>query len=163
MYAQIDMAWWAMLDNSWQKVFTKAVGFECDSSNFFEEIVTLKNIDCSRSIILSLEPLRGLTNLKELNCWGNQIRSLEPLRGLINLQTLNCATNTIDSLEPLRGLMSLQTLDCSANKITSLAPLYGLTNLKVLHCWDNQIKRKEIDTLKEFLPDCKINPYGHNA
>ncbi len=92
--------WWSSLGEQWQAIFKDAIGIEVairiESEPTEDELVTilsLTELNCSRSALTHLEPLRALTGLQTLDCRDNQLTSLEPLHGLKNLKKLECGSN----------------------------------------------------------------------
>ena len=93
---------------------------------------TFQSLQCGRTEVSSLEPLRALLALQSLGCWGTPVSSLEPLCALPSLQSLDCAFTPVTSLDPLRALPSLQSLDCPGTKVTDADALLQLPDLSRL-------------------------------
>ena len=55
-----------------------------------EVILSEAKLDCDKTKITNLEPLRELHNLKKLDCSHTKITDLEPIRKLHNLTKLDC-------------------------------------------------------------------------
>ena len=106
-------------------------------------LTKIQELNCSRTWISDLEPLRGLTSLHNLDCNYTKVTNLEPLRALTNLQGLNCGSTQISDLEPLRGHANLISLSCDHTQVNDLEPLRGLTNLQILDCGNTQISELE--------------------
>jgi internalin A len=94
----------------------------------------LQELDCSRTQVSDLEPLREFASLEYLNFWSTNVSSLVPLRGLTSLVSLNCISTQVTNLKPLRYLTSLQIIDCSSTLVSDLEPLRDLTSLQKLNC-----------------------------
>ncbi len=107
------------------------------------EFASLEYINCYLTNVSSLEPLRGLTSLHNLDCSHTKVTNLEPLRALTNLQVLNCGDTQVSDLEPLRGHANLISLSCDQTQVNVLEPLRGLTNLKILNCTNTQVSNLE--------------------
>lgn len=114
----------------------------------FNSLTSLQSLDCSRTQVSDLEPLRGLHSLQNLNCGNTQVRDLEPLRDLHSLQSLVCRFTQVSDLEPLRGLSSLQTLDCNSTQVSDLEPLRDLSSLQTLSCGLTGVR--DLDPLREL-------------
>jgi internalin A len=97
-------------------------------------LINLQELDCSRTQVYDLEPLRELTNLEYLNCWLTNVSCLEPLRFLTSLISLNCSNTMVTNLEPLRDLTILQELHFTGTRVNDLEPLRDLTSLCILNC-----------------------------
>ena len=141
--SQSDIDWWNDLNNTWKKVFNKAIDkgkvTTTPNKEELERIMNLQKLYCSYNKITDLSPLKNLTQLQELDCGFNQITDLSPLKNLTQLQLLDCRWNRITDLSPLKNLTQLKELGCSGNKITDLSPLQNLTQLQKLRCDFNQI------------------------
>jgi internalin A len=107
------------------------------------EFASLEYLNCCSTNVSSLEPLRGLTSLHNLDCSHTKVTNLEPLRALTNLQGLNCGDTQISDLEPLRGHANLISLSCDQTQVNDLEPLRGLNNLKILNCTNTQVSNLE--------------------
>ena len=57
------------------------------------------------------------TQIKEIDCFRNKLETLEGIEECINLQTLNCSGNWLETLEGLEKCINLQTLNCSNNQL----------------------------------------------
>jgi Leucine-rich repeat (LRR) protein len=80
-------------------------------------------LDLSALRLSELPPeLKSLTSLKALDCSRTKVSDLEPLRDLHSLQALDCSGTQVSDLEPLRDFHSLQTLACSGTQVSDLEP-----------------------------------------
>jgi internalin A len=103
----------------------------------------LQELDCSRTQVSDLEPLREFASLEYLNFWSTNVSSLVPLRGLTSLVSLNCISTQVTNLKPLRYLTSLQIIDCSSTLVSDLEPLRDLTSLQKLNCGATKVNDLE--------------------
>jgi internalin A len=99
-----------------------------------KSLTSLQSLNCSRTQVSDLEPLRGLHSLQNLDCSWTQVSDLEPLRDLHSLQTLDCCFTKVIDLEPLRDLHSLQDIDCGDAQVCDLGPLRDLYSIRSLKC-----------------------------
>ena len=127
-------------------------------------------------------PLRYCTDLLYLDIGHCDLTSLENFRGLTKLRVLILADNEITDISPLAGMNDLEYVEVFLNKITDFSPLANkekLIDLNIYYCpiadvtplttckalqrlWLGQcgLSSSEINTLKQALPDCKINAKG---
>jgi internalin A len=106
-------------------------------------LTSLQELDCSRTQVSDLEPLREFASLEYLNCWSTNVSSLVPLRGLTSLVYMNCISTQVTNLETLRYLTSLRIIKCSSTLVSDLEPLRDLTSLHELSCGDTKVKDLE--------------------
>ena len=88
-------------------------------------------IDLSATQVVTLPPLRGLTELKKLDLHDSELTTLPSLEGLAALRDLDLARTKVTTLPSLQGLTALRSLDLNDTKVTTLPPLQGLGNLRV--------------------------------
>ena len=100
----------------------------------------LKALDCSSTLLSSLEGITGCHQITELCIDNNQLKTLKGIENFPNLEILDCNMNSITSLDGLEHTPRMGELMCSANRITSLAGLEQYTLLKKLDCSSNRIK-----------------------
>ena len=128
------------------------------------ELLSIVELDASKSDISDLNGIEQLSNLAELDLSGNQITDITPLGKLTKLQKLNLKDNAINDLTPLSALTELETLNLQSNtNIISLQPLRELTKLKSLNLANIPIK-VEVSTIGHLqnlnhlnLRNCGIN------
>ncbi len=106
-------------------------------------LISLQELDCSRTQVSDLEPLREFASLEYLNCWSTNVSSLVPLRGLTSLVYMNCISTQVTNLEPLRYLTSLRIIKCSSTLVSELEPLRDLTSLQELSCGATKVNDLE--------------------
>ncbi len=101
-----ERKWWLQLDEEWQAIFKSAISSSREPNNSeLVDIVNLQKLDCRKTQISHLEPLRELTNLRRLDCRGTQIMSLEPLHNLNHLHRLYWEMTQV-SLEEIENLIT---------------------------------------------------------
>lgn len=98
-----------------------------------------RELNLSKSAIIDLSPLGGLSNLSELNLDDNTISDIKPLINLSNLENLNISNNNISDISALNKIKKLIVLDLSGNKIVHVSGLNSLDNLQELDLSANQI------------------------
>lgn len=167
--------WWKSLDSSWKVIFKQAIDINhYPNIDEIKKIRCIEIIKCSKSKIISLEPLlylknlrilnfsdtniktlekiRNLTLIEELNCNNTEIDSLEPISNFSNLRILECKSTLLENLHGMENLNSLESFNCSHSKIQDIIPLRNLSNLKKVDCSFTSLE--DIEPLKN-LPDCK--------
>ena len=131
----------------------------------------IESLDCSETMIRSLDGLKGCPQLLQLECTSCRLSSLEGIENVPQLRVLQCDRNLIRSLagiesctelvalscigrlrkkpiklESLAGLEycpKLESLNCAHNYITTLAELASCTKLTKLNCNNNRITSLE--------------------
>ena len=103
--------WWFSLSSEWKSVFFQALNIETrPTDDEMEKMINLKEINCGKLNIDSLEPLKYMTNLELLICFRTNITSLEPLRNLHNLKEIRFFETEIEDLEPIKNLTNFDNL-----------------------------------------------------
>lgn len=82
----------------------------------------LEVLSIAASDVRELGFVSGLIALRSINCSNTVIASLEPLSRLTTLESIDCSSTSVASLEPLAGLATLRSLNCESTKVTSLIP-----------------------------------------
>lgn len=103
--------------------------------------------------------LSKATNINELSLSSNELIFIGPEIGeLIKLEMLILNFNKLDNIPPEIGnLRNLLYLDIGDNNLTSLPEEIGkLKKLQVLHIDDNMFPDKEIERIKDLLPNCTV-------
>jgi hypothetical protein len=101
-------------------------------------LTKLVSLDISANpTLISVEPVKNLTNLKRLKLSFTSISDLTPLIGLRNLEFLMIDNNRqLRNLAPLRNLVELKTLyldlDGNISDLTALSNLQKLSELNLL-------------------------------
>lgn len=122
----------------------------------------LRELNCYRSGLKTLEGLGVCSQLRVLNCRHNSLTSLAGLEGCLKLRNLDCDGNPyltslagienctrlqrlsihdckVLSLAELANCTRLRTIFCSSNRLTSLTGLENCINLEYLFCWGNKL------------------------
>ena len=128
-----------------------------NSEIYKSELLKIKNFQVSKSSIKDLTGIDNLTNLTYLNLDWSPLEDISQLSQLTNLTTLKLYNNKISDLSPLKGLINLEKLWLSDNKISDISALKGLINLKTLDLRYNEISDADKHSLRESLPNCKID------
>ncbi len=116
-------------------------------------------LDLSGEGIADLSGLERLTNLESLNLSRNRISNLYLLqisasRG--TLKSLNLSFNEIRSVASLAELGALENLNLYGNPLESASPLLRLGKLRTLNVGGCGLSDKQIQELREGLPDCTV-------
>ena len=100
------------------------------------EVKSVKEIDCSKLGISTLEGIELFTNLTSLICSGNKLTSIN-ISSNTALLTLRCDSNQIARLDVSNNI-ALETLSCSKNILATIN-VSANTNLKNLICNGNYL------------------------
>jgi len=159
--------WWRVLDVTWKRIFKQIIDINHNPDiDEIKEILNIESVDCSKSYIVSLEPLQYLKKLRKLNCSSTNIISLEKIRGLTlideldisntkvkslkpisnfnNLWILKCDNTLIENIQGVEGLNALEYFYCSGTLIENIEPLVNLNNLKIVDCSNTKLRNIEI-------------------
>lgn len=137
-----------------EKIDVSASLDRIESLDGIEYFTNLKELDCSRNFIRSLD-LRSNTKLLKVNAGNNYLTSLD-VSGCTAITELNCEENDLTVLD-VSMLPSLVTLDCSDNRIVSLNVSKN-TAIQALDCSGNAIKILNIGNNRELVSlDCGDN------
>ena len=107
--------------------------------------------------------LKSIPSIVELNLAGMQFtpEELANISGLQNLTILNLSRTNVtdDGLAALEKLDKLESLNLFSTGITDagLSHLSGLKHLHRLYLAETKVTDAGVDTLKQALPDAKIN------
>lgn len=119
-----------------------------------------KTLNLSDQDLKELDPSVGkLVNLTELNLGQNQLTTLpNEITELKKLEFLYLTSNKFETIPShISDLINLKALMLNKNQIKSLPKSLGkLEKLKILNVSDNKIPEKDIQRIKELLPDCHI-------
>ena len=133
----------------------------------FGQLQNLQRLDLSGNHLKYLpESFGQLQNLKKLNLERNNLKYLpESFGQLQNLQELNLSGryfgviyNQFTTLpESFGQLQNLKKLNLSGNLVKTLPESFGqLQNLQELDLRNNPISEKELEKIKDLLPNCSI-------
>ncbi|MCD4817271.1 MAG: hypothetical protein K8S23_01100 [Candidatus Cloacimonetes bacterium] len=123
---------WFSIDLSWQQILAQTLNKNKITQADISDLAKIKKINCSKTRIKHLEPLRFLTELEELDCSETEISSLEPIATLVKIKKLNCSNTQIGSLERISNFADLVELDFSFTNVESMAPIKNMKYLKIL-------------------------------
>ncbi len=105
------------------------------------EIAAVKEIDCARENIKTLQGLEYFSSLKKLNCELNELNALDVSHNTA-LKELNCSGNKLTTLE-VSHITVLKDLDCGHNKLTVL-DISRNTALLKLNCVYNKLTALDV-------------------
>ncbi|MEZ4777474.1 MAG: leucine-rich repeat domain-containing protein [Bacteroidia bacterium] len=173
--------WWEALDDDWQELIIDQLELNgCFSEADIEFVLTLTELDCSRSAITDLAPIAALTQLESLDISETRISDLSPLLHLPKLKELHatfCGELNLSVLEqmpqlevldisypqemcsrlPDLSLMeNLRELYCNACGLATVVPFIGNNRVEVICAFFNPIPGAEISAYREMTPGCKI-------
>ncbi len=125
--------------------------------NNWQNIDTIKKIQCHGMHIKSLEGLEALTSLEYLSLYNNEIKTTD-LTTLNHLYYLNIANNKLQSIK-LNGLSQLKTLYLFKNKLKKIN-FTGLKQLTKIRITNNKLTQLDISPLisleKAYFFDNKL-------
>lgn len=143
-----------------------------------KNLSNLEYLDISYSIICNSEYLKSFKNLRELYISDTNISDLSFITEMTNLETLNISYTDINDISALNNTPNLKVLYLSGINATDFSVLkeltkleeiylyktaiadisifYELPNLKKISLRSSKIKSKDIQKLKNILPDCEI-------
>ncbi len=126
------MAWWEMLTDDWQNVFSSLVELsDPPTREQLHDVSFLKTLDISgNTAINSVTPLEKISTLSYLNIAGTGVSDLQPVANLFDMQTLIMNNTAVVNLNPLSGLSRLKEIDFSGSRVTSIEPLLKLPEIK---------------------------------
>ncbi|MEK3879076.1 leucine-rich repeat domain-containing protein [Paenibacillus sp. FSL M7-0420] len=110
-------------------------GYECSSLQGIGHFTALRELDCSRNSLRTLDLSRN-TMLEKLECQENMLSRLD-LSSNPHLQVLHCSYNSLHELN-LEQNTALQQLDCSSNYIITLN-IAECTELVEIRCNHNHL------------------------
>ncbi|MCI4666809.1 MAG: hypothetical protein MRZ79_01515 [Bacteroidia bacterium] len=171
--SSLPPAWSEILDASLEDMGLNGL-------NSLEELKLVKELDCSRSDIENLYPLRMFPNLEVLDISGTNVKDVTSIMYLANLREFNaCFCHPFD-LDILITLPNLEVLDLSYPKapflkfdalsdleqlkegyfnacsLDTVAHFMTMNRVKTLSLPFNPIPREEIYAYRELNPDCKV-------
>jgi Leucine-rich repeat (LRR) protein len=127
--------WWLNLDEN-LKIFIRS---RVDSISEPPQTETLHQIIFTESANLSgqtsinsLEGFQQLINLKSLDISGTMVSDLSPLSNVSQLTNLTISDTPVEDLSPLARNAKLQNLIMEKTKVTSLDSIVGLQNLELI-------------------------------
>lgn len=113
----------------------------------------------SFSVYEVVQIVAKLHRIRSLSFSNTNLANIEPLKELSTIKTLkhlNVRGNQISSLNPLSNFSRVEKLNLCQNSIDDLAALRSMKNLKHLLLYGNHLEQGQVDELKSFLPECKI-------
>lgn len=104
----------------------------------------------------------SLTKLKELTAY-NKIKTINNLTFPNSIEKIDLRSNFIEEIpNSIFNLPKLKTIDLSSNKFSNL-PLITNSKISEINLWDTPfgLFKKNIDLLKNLLPNARINTSGN--
>jgi hypothetical protein len=126
--------------------------------------LTWLNLQDARPALISVEPLRFLTNLTGLCIKNNAVREITALGSLTKLKQLHLDSNPITDLSPIIQLQNLQQLSIAEVEVSDLSLLAFLTQLTELTLSNDQVaalqRRDVLTTLKYLSLNGRGSPFS---
>jgi hypothetical protein len=146
--------WWSSLSSDLKYFFNERIldkgkkNYNYPGDVAIQNILLLKEVDCSYRDISNMDGIEGLTHLKVLKINNNKLWSLNNIFILSNLEELICYDNSIDDkLNGLYFLEKLKKLECYSNKLGTLKGIEELPNLIHIKC-SNKFKKMPLELLR---------------
>lgn len=92
-------------------------------------------------VIISVEPLRELSDLTHLNISGTSVDDISPLRNANKLKTLYANDILIDDISSLKYCITLEELEVANTNVSDLSVLASLRNLKKINLSNTLVTR----------------------
>ena len=109
--------------------------------------------------IRDLKCFAGCPKLRRLyikDC--REVESLDGLEDLASLTSLTMSSVKVSDLSPLAACKNLTSVDLGGPNLEDITPLKKLTNLNSISISNSpKITEKQIEELKEALPNCSIS------
>ncbi len=154
--------WFNNLDLTWKRLFKQQIDINHKpSENEIQEILSLTELDCSNSYIISVDPLKFFKELRSLNCSKTNIKKIDKLSELKNLERLDISKTQVSTLMSLANLKKLEVINCSSTMIDSLEGLNSLEELTEIDCSNTNISN--LEPLKYLLNIKKLNISSTNV
>ncbi len=157
------MEWWGQLDDEWQNMFRKALGFNkvpnreeihklagldkfvvksisIRDISAMEEFVRLRELRFNDTQIADISPLAKMKKLEILDCSRNPVSDLAPLSELLKLKVVHVENTQIKDIDPLSNMIQMESLKFSNTEVKDLKPLSDLSNLKELEFSNTRVK-----------------------
>lgn len=116
------------------------------------EILVLDNNE-----IVDITPLYQLSNVYHLNLIGNEIRSVEGIEVMQNIKELYLGDNYIKDIYPLSTMYNLRYLGLRNNrKLADITALERLTAMEKVNLKDTAVSLEDANRLSGILPGCTV-------
>lgn len=119
----------------------------------------LEELSIGGNPVDNIIPLSNLLELKKLNIENTPVADLNPIVDLHNIKVLNLGGTSVHNLKPLAGMDSLEDLSIVNTNVKNIEPLLSLPSLRYLKAYKTKIKEKNIQLLKEKMPDLNVTYY----
>ena len=122
------------------------------------ELTNLVKLYLQGTPVRNLNPIFELSHLLYLSLAATRVNDISPLADLTNLAVLNLFEAQVNDISPLRGLTKLVRLNIAATRVNDISPLADHSKLKWLDARNTQVISRDVEWLKQRLPDCQIKP-----
>lgn len=151
-----SVEWFKSLDITWKRILKQEIDINrAPTADDLEMIMNLEQLDCSKSYIISLEPIAKLKKIKRLDFSNTKIKKLNKLKDCILLEEINASNTLIDDVTDLQNLKNLKKLNISNTQVESIEPLAALSIGELQYhntpAYYNQVKPQ--NELDEFFND----------
>ena len=119
-------------------------------------LVALEHLDLTSTGLEDVKWAKRLVLLKTLLLGDTAIKDLRGLKRLEALLTLNLAGTPLKRLPSLKRLTQLHTLILSDTFVSKVTTLRRQESLRQLDLVGTEVSEKQLEKLKEALPECKI-------
>lgn len=120
----------------------------------------LQMLDLGHCDITDIGFIAGMKHLKVLILADNDITDISVLSDLTELEYVELFLNKISDFSPLASHTRLLDLNIYYNPVGDIAPLTTCTALERLWLGQCGLSSAQIATLRQALPNCKINAQG---
>ncbi|MBR1559542.1 MAG: hypothetical protein IJ646_04800, partial [Clostridia bacterium] len=123
----------------------------------------LKMLDIGHCDLTDIGFIAGMKDLRVLILADNDITDLSPLADKENLEYVEIFLNKVVDFSPLANKPHLLDLNIYYNPIGDVTPLTTDTALERLWLGECGLSSGQINTLRQALPNCKINAKGSSS
>jgi DNA translocase FtsK/SpoIIIE-like protein len=150
--------WFKNLDITWKRIFKQEIDINRKPTlKDIEEILNLESIDCSKSYVISLEPIEHFNKIKYLNFSQTKVKKLNKLSKCISLEEIDASNTEINDVTPLKGLINLKKLNISNTAVSSVEQLNNLDIQELIYhnteAEQKEIEQQELESSKEIILD----------
>ena len=150
--------WWSNMSAEWQKVFALYASLSTPPTK--EQLHLLILVDSininGRQQISTLNPLMELVLLRVLYCSNTLVEDLMPLKPLDQLTLIQANNTKVNDLGPLSPLKKLELLSIENTGVSDLDPLRNLNRLKIVFADNSKITLQEANDFTDENPETLV-------
>ena len=142
--------------------FLRRLSISQVDATYLPDLSAFKSLDSLswiRSPLITLEPIKNLTQLKYLDISSTAVDDLSPLSSLNALQGINCAGTQVKTVKDIRNIESLKYLNISNTRVWQLNWLYDIRDIETLICFNSRVSDRQLDQFKAKFPACEITSF----